>query len=58
MLPGRFVDGGKEADDFIAMSPVVEKMGESAYCTNYDETEPEIKCGIHEFIITLVVWFR
>ena len=58
MLPGGFVDGGKEADDFIAMSPVVEKVGEGAYRTNYDETEPEIKCVIHGFIITLVVWFR
>ena len=58
MLPSGFVNGGEEADDFVVFGPIVEEVCEGAYRTNHNKAKPEIKCRIHGFIITLVVWFR
>ena len=51
MLPGRFVDGAKEAGDAIVASPVVEKMGEGAEARDEDDAEPEDKNIVHMVII-------
>lgn len=51
MLPGGFVDGGEDAEDFVLVREVIEKMGKSAEYKNYDDAKPSKKCLIHGDII-------
>ena len=58
VLPGGFVDGGKEAEDAVLMGPVVEEVGDGASNANDNDAEPEVECVVHGFIIALMVGAR
>lgn len=52
VLPGGFVDGGKEPDGTVLAGEVVKKMGKGAGSGNNDDAEPHDKCVVHKYIIT------
>ena len=51
VFPGRFVDGGKEADNAILMGPIVKEMSEGTDNRYDGDAEPETKYVIHRIII-------
>lgn len=56
MFPSAFVDGGEEADDFIAVRPIVGEVGEGAEGSDKDDADDEFY-DVHGFIIVLIVDF-
>ena len=56
VLPGGFVDRGKEADDATVMAPFVEKVSKGAEAGDNQEAKPDIESIIHTVIIAQCNW--
>ena len=52
MLPGTFVDGSEETDDFVFVGPVIKKVSNSAENHDNYHSKPKNKNVIHGLIIS------